>query len=219
MRWDVFSFRSRTMYHGLLLSQVAFLAEAGDLEPRDLVRPTDGGKWRRLRTLLNSLPPARPHAATDEDESLEAGTDMTPMIDMTFLLLIFFMLTASFHIQKAIRLPTQDDGTRQPATVSQLSQTAVVVRIAADGSVVVLNEDGTATGPLQGESLVNELEAAARQRGTATLIVDAADEAAHESLVRVLDAAYQASLEDVRLTVPVATGSGGQSRSQEEASR
>lgn len=33
------------------------------------------------------------------------GLDMTPMVDVTFLLLIFFMVTASFAIQKSIAQP------------------------------------------------------------------------------------------------------------------
>jgi len=32
--------------------------------------------------------------------------DMTPMVDVTFLLLIFFMVTASFTLQKSVPLPT-----------------------------------------------------------------------------------------------------------------
>ncbi len=42
---------------------------------------------------------ARQKAAGNED------MDMTPMVDVTFLLLIFFMVTASFTIQKSIEQP------------------------------------------------------------------------------------------------------------------
>ncbi len=38
----------------------------------------------------------------DEDE-----IDMTPMVDVTFLLLIFFMVTAAFSLQKSIEMPRQ----------------------------------------------------------------------------------------------------------------
>jgi len=33
------------------------------------------------------------------------GVDMTPMVDVTFLLLIFFMVTASFMVQKSMETP------------------------------------------------------------------------------------------------------------------
>lgn len=35
----------------------------------------------------------------------EEGLDMTPMVDVTFLLLIFFMITAAFTLQKAYEQP------------------------------------------------------------------------------------------------------------------
>lgn len=44
---------------------------------------------------------------SEEEEDLE--WDITPMVDVAFLLLIFFMLTASFSIQKAIPTSAQED--------------------------------------------------------------------------------------------------------------
>ena len=32
--------------------------------------------------------------------------DMTPMVDVTFLLLIFFMITSAFQMQKSFEVPT-----------------------------------------------------------------------------------------------------------------
>ncbi|MEM6688356.1 MAG: biopolymer transporter ExbD [Planctomycetota bacterium] len=49
----------------------------------------------------------------EDDEVLPRGKrpeeemDMTPMVDVTFLLLIFFMVTAAFSLQKSIRMPRQ----------------------------------------------------------------------------------------------------------------
>ncbi|MEO1524402.1 MAG: biopolymer transporter ExbD [Planctomycetota bacterium] len=37
----------------------------------------------------------------------EEDADMTPMVDVTFLLLIFFMVTAAFSLQKSIQMPRQ----------------------------------------------------------------------------------------------------------------
>jgi len=49
----------------------------------------------------------------------ECGTDqeldMTPMVDVTFLLLLFFMVTAAFNLQKAIVLPTGPSFDSTPA--------------------------------------------------------------------------------------------------------
>ncbi|MCH7688429.1 MAG: biopolymer transporter ExbD, partial [Planctomycetes bacterium] len=67
------------------------------------------------RQPVESAPPVLPTAA-DDDEGLvlrKADTefddmDLTPMVDVTFLLLIFFMITASFTIQKSIQVPPPD---------------------------------------------------------------------------------------------------------------
>ena len=54
---------------------------------------------------------SKPKEPIPEDE-----LDMTPMVDVTFLLLIFFMVTASFTLQKSLEQPhaKQDDPTVEP---------------------------------------------------------------------------------------------------------
>ena len=52
----------------------------------------------------------------DDDEGFQLrspetemeGMDLTPMVDVTFLLLIFFMITASFSIQMVLPFPAPD---------------------------------------------------------------------------------------------------------------
>ncbi|MFM7973431.1 MAG: ExbD/TolR family protein, partial [Pirellula sp.] len=57
-------------------------------------------------------------SAIDQEEELEQVSfekkelpkddmDMTPMVDVTFLLLIFFMITANFTMQKSIQVPAE----------------------------------------------------------------------------------------------------------------
>ena len=58
---------------------------------------------------------------TEEDVSFEKKDipedelDMTPMVDVTFLLLIFFMVTASFTLQKSLEQPPASSD--EPSTV------------------------------------------------------------------------------------------------------
>lgn len=62
------------------------------------------------------VPPPPPLLDDDEEEESplppragdEEELDMTPMVDVTFLLLIFFMVTASFSVQKAIASPAAE---------------------------------------------------------------------------------------------------------------
>ena len=72
-----------------------------------------------LRLPSRVLPPSGVTAqgkvtgADDEEEPFslasqreEEEMDMTPMVDVTFLLLIFFMVTAAFSLQKSIKMPS-----------------------------------------------------------------------------------------------------------------
>ena len=36
----------------------------------------------------------------------EASVELTPLIDVVFLLLIFFMVTAAFSLQRSLQVPT-----------------------------------------------------------------------------------------------------------------
>ena len=57
-------------------------------------------------------PKPKPKPPEEEEESgikrgelEETEMDMTPMVDVTFLLLIFFLVTAAFTLQKSIDVP------------------------------------------------------------------------------------------------------------------
>ncbi len=68
------------------------------------------------------------------------GLDMTPMVDVTFQLLIFFMITASFVTQKSLQTspPEPDDEAGQVAMqVEEDDQVSRDRRIAEDGSIVI----------------------------------------------------------------------------------
>jgi biopolymer transport protein ExbD len=65
----------------------------------------------------------------------EAEIDMTPMLDVTFIMLIFFIVTASFVKESGITVerPGADTGNQQ-------TRAAVLVAVAADGSVYMDNQ-------------------------------------------------------------------------------
>ena len=58
-----------------------------------------------------------PDVAFEKKEIPEDELDMTPMVDVTFLLLIFFMVTASFTLQKSLEQPPAKSD--QPSTEGQ----------------------------------------------------------------------------------------------------
>ena len=67
--------------------------------------------------------------------------DMTPMVDAVFLLLLFFMVTAAFALQKSIQVPAPDptEAAAQDRTMEEIEadNDYVIVRIDRDNTVWV----------------------------------------------------------------------------------
>jgi len=146
------------------------------------------------------IEPVRFSGKRPEDE----GLDMTPMVDVTFLLLIFFMVTAAFSLQKSIEVPApdQEESSTQARTIEEVEQDDdyVIIRIAKDNTVWVNEREA----PSEQDVLVKLREAREATPGTSTrgptsLLVLADREARHETVVMALDAGNAVGMEDVRL--------------------
>lgn len=130
--------------------------------------------------------------------------DMTPMIDCVFLLLIFFLVTATFAMQKSLEIPPperSETSARQARTIEELEADSdyVVVRVESDNTIFV--EDSAA--PSKQELLIKLREARNRQgsdgRSPTSLLVLASGEAQHDTVVMALDAGNGVGMENVRL--------------------
>jgi biopolymer transport protein ExbD len=136
--------------------------------------------------------------------------DMTPMVDIVFELLIFFMVTASFSLQKSLEVPPMDpeDEAAETQTVSQPQEeddNTVIVRIDEDNiywlSAAIWNEEKEA--PSVQEMLVRLREARqSRQGGTppSKLLVMASPDSIHEKVIAALDAGSEVGMEEVQLS-------------------
>jgi biopolymer transport protein ExbD len=131
------------------------------------------------------------------------GLDMTPMVDVTFLLLIFFMVTAAFALQKSIEVPTPDSSEGATAkTVEDIEQDDdyVIVRIDKDDTVWVNDAEA-----ITEQDLLSKLkearsgEAGTSSPGPSKLLVMANGDAHHEKVVMVLDAGTASGMDEVRL--------------------
>ena len=65
--------------------------------------------------------------------------DMTPMVDVTFLLLIFFMVSCSFQLQRAIAMKQwrDVDASDSPSNEPELTEPHIQLAIDCDGGFVV----------------------------------------------------------------------------------
>lgn len=125
-------------------------------------------------------------------ESVEM--DMTPMVDVTFLLLIFFMVTASFKMIKAIEQPAPTDD----------ASTNVVVEDNDDFALVTIDETNTirftygstadVEVPSRQDLLTHLREAKSINPELSKATIKAHGECKHERLVMVMDAVADAQL-------------------------
>jgi biopolymer transport protein ExbD len=156
---------------------------------------------------------ALPDDAIDLDElecRLEKGRsapdmDMTPMVDVTFLLLIFFMITAAFALQKALEIPpVEDDETAASHTVEDLEKDSIVVRVDGDNvfwiGCPMWSEEQRAPSVTDMRSKLREARKGdSRGPGPAKMLVQANGDATHEHVVAALDAGSAVGMEDIRL--------------------
>ncbi len=125
--------------------------------------------------------------------------DLTPMVDVTFLLLIFFMITASFSLQKTLEVPPPDPETQgaSPVPLDQIEENSVVVRV-EPGDVYFVDDRSVADAA----DLPSALSTAMAEGNRSELVIEANDQARHESVVRVYDAGNEIGMQRIRLATP-----------------
>ena len=119
-----------------------------------------------------------------------SAVELTPLIDVVFLLLIFFMVSTTF-IQPSVlvvELPEAAGGVHESAPED------IEVRVSAAGEYAV---NGRLLPETAVEALVAELGGGAAERPRLVIAADA--RAPHEAVVRVLDAAARQRIDNVRI--------------------
>ncbi|MBI3461612.1 MAG: biopolymer transporter ExbD [Planctomycetes bacterium] len=181
----------------------------------DQVRGPQDTRWMLIgeHPQLEEFVP--PTAAFKAKSAEEAEMDMTPMIDVTFQLLIFFMIAATYVIQKTMDMPKSEASEEGASTVTieQLKKNNIFVKLSADHSITVQGE------PTSLEQLPGALGKAVKGADTAEMVMDVDDQVEHETVVKVLDAAGAAQIEKVHFvarTPPGGRAGSGSGRSPPE---
>jgi biopolymer transport protein ExbD/phage FluMu protein Com len=154
--------------------------------------------------------PVDPWLADDDEEDAEeefalhrpAGADdeldMTPMVDVTFLLLIFFMITASFSLQKSMQTEApepEEEGAAQTITVQDIEEASVIVAIDAEDNITVDDEPISGLGQLV-DVLTAKMFAESPPRND--MLIEADYLATHGMVVAVTDAGIEAGMQSIR---------------------
>ena len=115
----------------------------------------------------------------------QAVVELTPLIDIVFQLLIFFLLTATFQNNPSFKVKLPKASNRDTTTEPK----AVVVTISDDGNMEV---DGKTVDPAE---LQKRLCKAAAEDGATGVNIRSDEAAATKYLVGVMDVAKQCGLE------------------------
>ncbi|MEA3488951.1 MAG: biopolymer transporter ExbD [Candidatus Omnitrophota bacterium] len=118
---------------------------------------------------------------------LEKGRlDIAPLIDVVFLLLIFFMLTSSFIFQPGIRVNLPR------AVTSEVLHRELLILTVTEGNEVFLNER-----PVSGDELVSRITIAARDNQP--LLIRADKKADMGKVIEVWDICRQVDIKQINI--------------------
>jgi len=145
----------------------------------------------------------------DEDDALpvklkpeEGELDMTPMVDVTFLLLIFFMITAAFSLQKSIESPRQESD--KPSMNSEPIETEeldlVTVQINEFGSYLVMAPDWERETPGKQNLILALREAMGDGKTAMKLSIEVHEAAKLQALVDCMDAGTICDYGELKVT-------------------
>ena len=147
--WQVRRLKGRRIYTGLSRAQVERALRSGKLGADDLALPPGEARWMKVPVALvhtgeesAAAPTAEPAKTVTEwapmaeegrlirpeaDSEDPAEMDMTPMIDVTTLLLIFFLVGGVFMLQANVELPQSKTGT--PEMPAERKPVAIVIEL------------------------------------------------------------------------------------------
>ena len=135
----------------------------------------------------------------------EVGVNLTPLIDVVFLLLIFFMVSTTFtrETQLKIDLPQASSGEAvETATPQQIE-----VSISATGETAI--NDRVLVDPSL-ERLKTALERESAGDNNLPVIITADAKTPHQSVITAMDAAGQLGFSRLRLTTSQMEAGGSQ---------
>ena len=129
-----------------------------------------------------------PLSAAQQAED-DSSIDLTPMLDVVFIMLIFFIVTASFLKESGFEVNKPAVQQQPPTEESQ----SIVVKIMADGQIFI--------GPRRVDvrSVRPNIERLRAEKPDAPVVVQAHADARNELLIKAMDSARLAGAIDVSI--------------------
>ena len=127
---------------------------------------------------------AKRHLPAQDDTEL----DMTPMLDIVFIMLIFFIVTTSFVKESGVSVSTP-----QASTASRQDNTNIFIAITAKGEVWI---DRRPVDPRSVRAIVARLHA---DNPEGSVIIQSDEDASTRMLVEVMDQVRLAGVEGIAI--------------------
>lgn len=127
----------------------------------------------------------------------DSKIDLTPMLDVVFILLIFFVVTATFLSETAITAASNEPNPDQPPPENPEDQN-ILFEIGPNNEII-LNGNPRPIIPTQVRSNIDQLKA---ENPSATVIIQPDNDSDVSTLVMIMDAARQAGMTDISITEP-----------------
>ena len=108
----------------------------------------------------------------------EAGIDMNPMLDIVFILLIFFIVTATFLQEEGLDLTPPPESDNPP---TDNAAPPILIQLSGENRVFV-NQDPTSA--LRVMAAVSRIRA---ESPTSAVVLEVDDEAEHGTMVEIFD--------------------------------
>ena len=186
----------------LSLPQVLEGMQDGLWEPTDEVMgPQDSG-WVAIENHPQLAEAAAdmesPPPRTYDDET---RLDFTPLIDVTLVLLIFFILTTTYAVlQKVHETPgVSDKKVPKPVEMKDVKQQMIWVTVKMENGKPVTRVENAEVAP---DDLLNTLRTMVKDTSKNTLLLEHDADVPHGAVVNVQDAAAGAGMHEIKLVIP-----------------
>lgn len=200
MTWTVRHAGSPQAVKGLTSNTVRTGLIDGRWETDDEIRPDAGGPWEALENHSEFAEiAAEVNPPVKNEPEVESKLDMNPLIDVSLVLLIFFILTTTYEtIRKVLDMPAATQSNLAKGTKSAAEKIKeVTIRVEArtlGGKVTIKVEDKVVAS----ENLVGELNQFSRSTGKKQVLLDAKG-VEWGSVVQIMDAARAAGIDKTLL--------------------
>ena len=128
----------------------------------------------------------------------ESNVDLTPMLDVVFILLIFFVVTATFLSETAIDAASTPNSDAPPQNPNDDTKKNILVELGPNNDIVLNGE----ARPVLLSQIRTNIDRLKAENPAATLIVKPHNRSNVQTLVAVMDAARQAGIAGISVVEP-----------------